>query len=321
MKGLTVITVIACAGLSLTACKKDPKPTPSTTVSPNGAQLTAFFSSNVTNATQHFTVDAVSGGSIYGNHGTRVYIAGSILYNGSNQLVTGNVDVALVEIFDRASMILLDKPTMGRLPNGDLSTLISGGEYYLKITQNGQELHTNGSGVWVSIPAGNTGGAQAGMTLFDGLIADDGHLEWQAAADTTVAVDQDSTGMSYNILDGSWGWTNVDRFYSDPRPKTVLKVKLPDGFDNTNSEVYLTYDGEPTALASLDIFTTDGFFSEHYGLIPIGLEVHLIAVTMIDGQLNYSIQGVTIADGQIEYVNSFTPITQSALADLINALP
>ncbi len=316
MKALTIITTLACTTLLMVSCKKDNPQDPTT----DKYGLNTFFSTNCENNTQHFSVDANAGGVIVGIKGTRVYINPNSLLNVNNQLVSGNVDIALIEIYDRATMVLLNKPTMGKLANGDLSTLLSGGEYYLKITQNGQELHTT-SGVWVSVPTDNMGGAQAGMSVFDGFIAEDGDLEWELVEDT-VAVAQDTMGgSSYEILDGQWGWTNVDRFYSDPRPKTVLKAKLPAGFDQTNSEVYITYDGETTALASLDTYTADGFFSEHYGLIPIGLEVHFIAVTLIDGELNYAIQAATITDGHIQYINAFTPITQGALAILINDLP
>lgn len=322
MKSILIIIALASAGMAVTSCKKKTNNDPATPVG-GTSQLHTFMANNLESNTQHFSVNASTGAVITGAHGTVVIIDGGTLLNGSNQIVTGNVDVELVEIYDRASMVLLNKPTMGRLANGDLSALISGGEYYLRITQNGQELHSS-NGVRVLLPGDNTGGIQFGMSQFDGVIDGDGNLVWELEADT-VGVIQDSAGgqwnVSYEILDGSWGWTNVDRFYYDPRPKTTLKVKLPDGYDNTNCEVYLTYDGEPTALASLDSFTQDGFFSEHYGQIPIGLEVHFIAVTMINNQLHYAIQGVTITSNHIEYITTWTPITQSDLATMINNLP
>jgi hypothetical protein len=62
-------------------------------------------------------------------------------------------------------------------------------------------------------------------------------------------------------------------------------------------------------------------FTEHYGLIPIGQQVHIIVVTEIDGQLHYAIQGTTVVNNHIETISSLSPITQSALETLINALP
>jgi hypothetical protein len=325
MKKLTLIPCIALAALIIVSCKKENVET-TTNPTGNAAQLSNFLSSNLENSRQNFTINASSGGVIIGSKGTRVNIQPNVLLNGNNQVVSGNVTVELVEIYDRASMLFLNKPTMGVLPNGKHAALISGGEYYLKITQNGALLHSD-NGVNVLLPASNTGGLQNGMNLFNGVFNDQQNLEWNLLTDT-VNVVQDTTGTgggtfttSYSILDGNWGWTNVDRFYSDPRPKTTLKVKVTTGFDETNCEVYMTYDGEPTALASLDHYTSDGFFSEHYGQIPIGLNVHFIAVTIIDGQLNYAIHAATITDNYIEYINSFTPISQTDLATLINNLP
>ena len=57
----------------------------------------------------------------------------------------------------------------------------------------------------------------------------------------------------YGTFISNFGWTNIDRWYNDPRPKTTLFVDLPEGFDNTNCNVYVSYDGEPTALALLDM--------------------------------------------------------------------
>lgn len=322
MKATSFLTWIGIIGIALASCKKKTTD-PTTSVNNSGtSQLATFFDGNVTDKTQHFTMDASTGGIIHGSQGTTVMIYGNTLKDASGNLVSGNVTIDLLEIYNRADMVLLNKPTMGILPNGDKSALVSKGEYYLKITANGTAVNAN-NGVYVFVPVDNIAGTAAGMSLFDGTFTD-GNLAWNLVEDS-VDIVQDSVGGQmgsyYQILENQWGWTNVDRFYNDPRPKTSLKVKLPTGFDNTNSEVYLSYDGEPGTLAALDVFTTDGYFSEHYGQIPIGLDVHFIAVTMINGQLNYAIQGTTITNGHIENINAFTPITQTDLANLINALP
>ena len=57
------------------------------------------------------------------------------------------------------------------------------------------------------------------------------------------------------------------------------------------------------------------------GLIPIGLNVHIIMVAEIDGQVHYAMQGATIVDDHIEVISSLSPTTQPALEALINGLP
>jgi len=312
MKKIIISSALVVIGLT-TACKKEVIPTPTTN---NSTDLSGFHSSKVNQLKQNFTVDATLGATIIGTKGTKVTILPNGLKYANGQTVTGSVSVELVEIFDRGTMVLANKPTMGILPNGDLAPLVSGGEYYLKITQNGNALSTN-NGVFVEVPTTNP---DFGMQLFEGIINTNDDLTWELTTDTIV-VNQDSLGTNYSFFDDSWGWSNVDRFYDDPRPKTTIKVKLAAGFDNSNANVYITYDGEPTALASMDVFTTDGYFSEHYGLIPIGLEIHVIAIAMIDGQLNYAILPETVNANEIMIMPNFSPISETALVTLINDLP
>ena len=234
MKTTKSITVFTCLVLTLVACKKDDdQPQVG-----NGTQLTNFFSANVSNGKQTFTLNASTGGTVFGSKGTKIYLAPNSLFTAGGSPITGNVQLELVEIYDRAAMVMMNKPTMGELPNGDRSTLISGGEYYLKIAQNGQEVSAP-SGVYVTMPTENTGGVNVNMSLFD--LAIEGNDQWWELIEDSVAIGQDSMQgnwtSTYEILDGNWGWTNVDIFYSDPRPKTVLKAQLPDGYDNTNCEI------------------------------------------------------------------------------------
>lgn len=131
--------------------------------------------------------------------------------------------------------------------------------------------------------------------------------------------------VSYTMLTQAFGWTNIDRWYSDPRPKTTIHVSVPEGWDDANSAVYLSYDGEPTALAQFDTYDDEtGLFSEHYGLIPIGLEVHIVFVTELEGQWSYAIQAATIEDAHLTTFDAPEDLIETDLAGLteaINALP
>jgi hypothetical protein len=127
---------------------------------------------------------------------------------------------------------------------------------------------------------------------------------------------------TYNFNLGSFGWSNLDRWYSYAGPKTEIFIDVPEGYDADNCAVFLYYDGENTAIARMDVWNESlEMFTEHYGSIPIGLEVHIIVVTEIDGQVYYALQGTTIVDNHIEVISSLSPITQSALETLINGLP
>lgn len=318
----TRVIIPALSAFLLMACNKPeviPPPTP------DGDALNNFFSNNLDSRMQTFSANASTGATIIGSGGIKITIYPNTLTDANGNLISGNVLVELIEIYDRSTMLLTNKPTIGVLPGGDHAMLVSGGEYYLKISQNGTAVQSNG-GVVVNVPTDNTGGIDNAMALFrGGELIDNNDLVWTEDVDDSVNVVDDSTGgtfyNSYEILEGEWGWTNVDRFWSDPNPKTTLLVDMPDGFDHTNCEVFIAYEGEPNALARLDVVTEAGYFSEHYGQIPIGMNIHVIAVTVIDDNLHYAIKSETIVDGNIISISSLTETTQSELTSLINDLP
>lgn len=321
MKTLPKITAgVLIAAIQLTACTKTDVDSDTT----NGMSPSSYFAQNQTSAKQMFSINPAQYNQITGNQGTEVVIYAGSFVDAQSNPITGNVDFELIEIFSRGDMFKMNRATMANHWSGDKRLLVSGGEYYINATQNGQQVFL-AQDVRVRVPYANGGGFNEQMRNFEGQVQPDGDIVWNMAGDSVIPVDSlnnDSIflGAGYDILEGEWGWTNVDRWYNDPREKTTIYIDAPEGLNLSNCEVFLTYDGEPLALAQLDTWESD-MFSEHYGLIPIGLECHVILVTEIDGVLNYAIQGFTVTENHIEVISSLQPTTQSELADLINALP
>ena len=295
--------------------------------------------------TQVFSVLATDWTSLEGEQGSTLFFEANSFSTADGLVATGEVQVQFIEIFDKGSMLVTDMPSIGQLPSGDVAQLISGGEHYVGATQDGEALTMNSS-FQLTAPADNTGGADWGMGLFraevsDGVPADlDDQAVWieqgTGEADPDLGDEGDQFGIdrgdggagadtNYWMLSGQFGWTNIDRWYYDPRPKTTINVSVPDGWDDSNSAVYLSYDGEPTALARMDTYDgATGYFSEHYGLIPIGLEVHVIFVTESEGDWSYAIQGATIVDGHLSSFDSAEDLIETdtdGLVNVINALP
>ena len=295
--------------------------------------------------TQEFSVLASDWTSLEGEQGSTLFFMPNSFSAADGAPVTGEVQIQFIEIFDKGSMLVTDMPSIGQLPSGDVAQLISGGEHYVGATKDGEALTMNSS-FQLTAPAANTGGPDWGMGLFraevsDGVPADlDDQAVWieqnTGEADADAGDEGDQFGINrgnggegaetnYWMLSGEFGWTNIDRWYSDPRPKTTINVSVPDGWDDANSAVYLSYDGEPTALARMDTYDeATGHFSEHYGHIPIGLEVHLIFVTESEGDWSYAIQGATIVDGHLSSFESAEDLVETdteGLVNAINALP
>ncbi|SDG62014.1 hypothetical protein [Winogradskyella thalassocola] len=276
------------------------------------------------NHTQLFNFNTGDGYiSLTSENGVQINLNANCLTDNGNP-VSGDITLEYVEIFEKGSMLTTNKPTMGKLPNGDKALIITGGEFFIEATQNGTILDTN-CGLQLMIPTSLTGGADPDMSLWTGEIDADGNLVWDEIEDNTNG----DGGLFlegenyYGILDG-FGWTNVDKFYNDPRPKTTLQVEAPGGYDNQNSAIYLSYDGELPALAQLDTYDdTLNIFSEHYGQIPIGLDCHVIFISEADGEWRYAIKPVTIVANEIItfYLGETTVGTEASLTALINDLP
>lgn len=295
---------------------------------PSAPEFNNLRQTALDNLTQEFTLIAENGSTTFTSEkGVQFTINGACLTKNGNP-VTGSVDIEYIEVFDGGTMLVTDKTTMGRLPNGDMALLISGGEFHIKAIQDGVALGLTCS-IQLLIPSTLTGGADAGMTLWNGTIDEDGNLDWDRAeqnpnGQNNVFVEGTAGDSPYYAFFNAFGWTNVDRFYSDPRPKTTILVEAPSGYNFENSAVYLHYDGEANALAKLDTYNdTTNQFSEHYGQVPVGLECHVIFVTEEDGQWRYAIKGVTVAAGDV-YTFTLAETTVGSEAQLvaaINALP
>ena len=305
---------------------------------PDGIALNERFLDNRNDLAEQFTLDATLGGTITGSQGTTVvFQPASFGVNGVP--VTGNVTVTLIEIYDRAAMLLNNRSTMGQKENGDKAVLKSAGEFFVDAKQGNTELELL-KPAKVTSKEVDFANFDADMLIFktgnggdndcDGI---DDNCDWVAADDNgdgqqdkpEIQEGKGTTGgpiVLYGFDISSFGWTNLDRWYSYSGPKTQLYVDVPDGFNGSNCAVFLSYDGEPTALAKMDVFDSGlQLFTEHYGQIPVGQQVHIIMVAEIDGQLNYAINATTITNNHTEIITSLSPTTQSALEVLINALP
>lgn len=319
------IAILFTAAIALTSCSPDG----TEIYRPSNGQWVMLRSNALNNIEQSFTLTAGNGAVTFTSEkGVEITINGNCLTLNGNPVTSGQVDIEYIEVFDKGTMLVTDKTTMGRMPNGDMALITSGGEFYINATQNGQQLDIT-CPMQLKIPADLTGGLETGMSLWDGTIDEHGNIDWDQqdqAAGTQGGVFGEGQGASaaYYAFLNDFGWTNVDRFYSDPRPKTTILAEAPTGYDFENSAIYLHYDGEGSALAKLDTYNSNtNQFSEHYGQIPIGLVAHVIFVTEDGGNYRYAIKAVTIAAGDVYvFTDAETTVgTEAQLIAAINGLP
>ncbi|NGP87718.1 hypothetical protein [Fodinibius halophilus] len=294
---LAIFSFYGCADKGPT--NTDPVITP-----PSAEEFNALKEAAWESRKQTHDFDAEDGISFTSENGVDLNIPSGCLTQ-DGQAASGSATLEYVELFERSNMLVTNKPTMGVDSTGNKKMLVSGGSFFIEATQNGEELEASCNNIQLAIPTDLTGGPDPEMTLWTGTVDEDGNLAWDEEEGKPGAGGDNGNrvfteGNTYYAFPHDFGATNVDRFYSDPRPKTTLQVRPPEGYDAENSAVYLSYDGEGNALANLDTFDENsGIFSEHYGQIPVGLEMHVIFVSEEDGQWRYAIKAVTVEEDDI----------------------
>ncbi len=318
---LAIFALIALLSAAFQSCNKE------TPLNPSAQEFKNIREIALENIKQVFNFQAEDGAVTFTSEkGVKLTINGNCLTRNGNP-VSGPVKLEFAEMFDRGDMLVTNKATNGKLPDGTQAMLVSGGEFYIQALQDGQALELT-CGMHMEVPTALSGGDDFEMELFKGVVEDDGNVVWEKNKQAEFGIREDqggaATGNQYFAYFSTFGWTNVDRFYNDPRPKTTILVDVPEGYDANNSAVYLSYDGEPNALAQLDRYDENtGLFSEHYGQIPIGLNCHVIFVSEDNGQWRYAIKGVSIqAGGTITFdASELATTSEAGLTQQITILP
>ena len=235
----------------LASCKKDLKePSPSGPSIPNvtntenkaAALLNEYFESQK----QVISVDVSNTYYFQGQKGTMFYLNGNNFEDGNGNPVTGIVDITLVENYSKLDMIMTNKVTLAKSGNGT-ELLVSGGEFYMEIAQNGNLLEVVNPIQVITSPVESA--SPMSMQLFDGETDTEGNILWTANNDTITAI-QDTTGTgggqggpnvysyAYDWTD-SMSWINCDYFYGVPGPMTGVELNVPSGYDNTNTMMFM----------------------------------------------------------------------------------
>ena len=238
-----------------------------------------LFQAEMTNQTQTFAFDSESGlVTFVSDNGVYLTIDGSCLRK-NGQPVTGQVNLEFIEIFDRSTMLLTNKLTMG-LDNGQKKLLISGGEFYINATQDNVNL-TLTCEMSLAVPTALTGGTVPEMAPFTGTVDANGNIIWELSPMTELwngTLNPNSNEQSYNALISNFGWFNCDYFMNSNLPMTEITANVPTGYGYGNSIILLVTRNIPNSLGTIG------------GVYPIGLDCHLIFLSEKEGKFYYNIK-------------------------------
>lgn len=246
--------------------------------------------------------------------------------------VGDKIECTFIELYDKGSMALANRPTMGVYPTnrdengyfdvdkdeyGRLSVegyrafIITGGEFYFDIKLEGKQV-TN-YGINMEVPTKNTRGFNEGMLLWQGnLDAKDDLTFTEIPIQTEMGfLDSDEGNENYVLFLNGWselpteiGWSNIDKYADFEGEQTQFFVKVPQGYTYENAAVYLGVKNTE-GLAHLDVFLKHPelgeVFTEHYGWVPVGLQgyVFFISVEATTNKVVYAIKDITVSKNQM----------------------
>ncbi len=298
-KHLVVLTII-----TLMSCNNNDDD--STSYTPSKAALTNLFNANFEDLKQTATFDASNTNFVFiSTAGATLTIDGTSLRKGSDP-VTGNVDIEFYEIYDRGTMAITNKTTMG-YDGTDLVPLETGGEYLIKVKQGGEELKTV-TGYTLSTPTSLTGGTKTNIENFTGTMNSNGDLTWAQApvSEFWVTTNPDK----YNAFLSQFGWFNYDKL-PVTGPRTSISVNIPSKYVNA-STVFLSTKLKPGELGGLT------------GKWNIGLECNIIMLAEQNGNFKYAIKSITVENNQMVTFNESelsNPVSPAQLKQILNNLP
>jgi len=279
-----------------------------------------IFAAKVDQATQTFIMDASTGGTITGAKGVKLICDADAFLNANGNPVSGDVNVELVEALKVGDMLALNKQTVGN-DNGELKLLKSGGQIFLNVTQNGEQLGVAEDKCDLKFP---TDDFDASMGVFLGTEDDDGTLIWEDTGSKVALPSMvggegefDSENYSFELPpsiylelnNSSLGWINCDYFYSwTEATLTEISINLPEGYDADNTKVWAVF---PSINNVTEIWNSENnvFQITNGYKVPVGIEIKLVALSISDDD-TYSSAFSTVTVTQDMVTNlEFQPTT------------
>lgn len=282
------IIIFLLISASLISCQGEIDTTVSDTTS--YVSLEQFFTKNAT-ASKKLSANSNSTIFLTTMKGSNVRFPANAFVTKSGVPVTGEVNIEVQEISDPMNMILANKPTTS---NGAL--LESGGEFYIRVTKNNEELKlAPNSFVNIDINKNLTG-----MKVFNGRPQADGTVNWVENNSTGNFVFPDSLGKTKMFAD-SVEWINCDKFYNDP---TITYSVLPGNCPLIDStKIYLHLTGRNTVMS----FPKNGISTQ-----LIASPATIVAICVKGGTLYTSVMSVVLQHGK-SVTLQFSESTEDAL--------
>lgn len=315
MRKLKLFFSMALATAMLVSCNNDDDTPNREVATPNEQNFKDLRAKALENLKQtaEFQVDGVGNITFTSKGGVEVVIPEECLHINGNG-VTGTVKLDFVELYNPSDILATNVATMGYDEMGQLRLLVTGGAFNIHLTQNGNTIQT-GCNYSMKVPASNTGGVKQEMDLWYGFVDENGDLSWNLAGcqggenpmgykvtNNNTCSDISKYNESYYLSLTQFGWINCDYFYGNDNEKTEVAIKLPQGYNNKNTEVFFAYKGVRGIMRAYDKPEQQLFMSYPS---PIGIDAYVIVTSESNGKWAYTIKPIKIeANQRVEILKS-----------------
>jgi hypothetical protein len=305
-----IIAITAGAFISISGCNKKDYNSAGTSYT---SIVQAF--NEIAPQSKTVTLNAGTGGTFYGNSGTRYVFPANVFRTKTGAMVTGDVQITVTEYKDKADMLF-----SGVLPISGGQPLISGGETNVVAKQNNTELAIQGT-YQANMPMGTTHDPE--MKVFSGHEngTNSGSpvplgVTWllnETTSAGTIVYNGDTTVITSDSLE----FCNADHFMTSPNYQSFTVTLSTQGnvsFDDDKVQAFALYDQYNGVWQMYSI--GNHVVNEYH--VP-DIPVHFVVVGLVNGQLYAGITGATPATGS-NYNVVMKPTTPSELKAQIKAL-
>ncbi len=291
------------------SCKKEEVTTNPSEINVSYSSMDDFHKKNEI-PLQKFTLNTGTGGVLTAIHGTKIFIPSNAFVKTGNIPVAGDVSIQFKEVYTKSDMIFSGMNTGNSNSPG---LLVSGGMFFMRATQDGNELSlAQGKVITVKQPFSASEAPQdSGMLPF--LLTIDPFVNalpfWLEADSSTSAtlpatLQTDANDYIYSLYQfgsmilnsdtGTWGNSDNPNFFANFSrvPVTFHCTQLIDSF---STELFLLFKNQNCMV---HIYKWNSYeFSYPYA--PDGINCTAVAIGLKDGKLYSSFVPLTISNNLV----------------------
>ncbi|MFC4634679.1 hypothetical protein ACFO3O_12215 [Dokdonia ponticola] len=328
MKYVQFLCTIVLAGCLAISCSEDHDceegivETPNAITPIDGADYAASLMECRQPKVQTFTIQGFAGGQLIGAQGGVVSIPGQSLFNPDGTIIDGEVEVSMLEMFTSGDIVACQLSTNTRNATGTIEPTLSEGLLFFDIRFNGEPVVIQGE-IQIFIPEENN---TEELLFFNSPSCPDLNcrVTWETIGSAFPTEIDDPIGnitTGYSGSTSQTGWYSIAQFNPSQNERTTVYNVPPAGFNDTNSNVFLSYTNDKIAVSLFEQYDLNlGVFSEVYNEIPLDTQGHLIFISRLDGIFRLDTSQISVTQDIIGATTNTSELAEDQTITVINSL-